>query len=66
LSLTFLEPAIYRAIIDDVITNIKNDFDDYGVGEDILSDLQSVSIDILWWVVSYRWRLTSDCAALGE
>ncbi|EJD02638.1 transcription factor IIA, alpha/beta subunit [Fomitiporia mediterranea MF3/22] len=34
-------PAIYRAIIDDVITNIKSDFDDFGVGEDVLSDLQS-------------------------
>lgn len=34
---------IYRAIIDDVIANIRNDFDDYGVNEEVLSDLQSVS-----------------------
>lgn len=35
---------IYRAIIDDVIANIKSEFDDYGVGEDVLGDLQSVSL----------------------
>ncbi|KAL5523514.1 hypothetical protein ACEPAG_7687 [Sanghuangporus baumii] len=34
-------PMIYRAIIDDVIANIKSDFDDYGVSEAVLSDLQS-------------------------
>ena len=44
------EPLIYRQIIDDVITNIKTEFDDYGVSEDILSDLQSVSLskERLW------------------
>ena len=38
----FLEPSVYRAIIDDVMANIKNDFDDHGVNEDILADLQNV------------------------
>ncbi|THH05967.1 hypothetical protein EW145_g4417 [Phellinidium pouzarii] len=32
---------IYRTIIDDVIANIKGEFDDYGVGENVLGDLQS-------------------------
>lgn len=35
---------IYRSIIDDVIANIKSDFDDYGIGEDALSELQTVSL----------------------
>ncbi|KAI5119806.1 hypothetical protein M0805_006939 [Coniferiporia weirii] len=34
-------PMIYRAIIDDVIASIKSEFDDYGVGEEVLGDLQS-------------------------
>jgi transcription initiation factor TFIIA large subunit len=38
-----LEPSIYRAIIDDVITAIKPDFDEFGVSEDILAALQNVS-----------------------
>jgi len=33
-------PAIYRAIIDDVIQNMRSDFDDYGVSEEVLSLLQ--------------------------
>lgn len=41
------EPATYRQIIDDVIANIKGEFDDYGVSEDILSDLQSVSVIVV-------------------
>jgi len=32
---------IYRAIIDDVMANIKADFDDHGVNEDIIADLQN-------------------------
>ena len=39
-----IKPATYRAIIDDVIANIKSEFDDYGVSEEVLGDLQSVSI----------------------
>lgn len=36
------EPNIYRAIIDDVITSMKPEFDEYGVSEDILAELQNV------------------------
>ena len=38
-----IKPSIYRAVIDDVIGNIKNEFDEYGVAEDVLADLQRVS-----------------------
>ena len=38
------EPAIYRAVIDDVIANIKSGFDEYGVSEDVLAELQHVSM----------------------
>ncbi|KAK7692272.1 hypothetical protein QCA50_003897 [Cerrena zonata] len=34
-------PGVYRSVIDDVIANIKSEFDEYGVGEDVLADLQS-------------------------
>ncbi|KAI0335085.1 transcription factor IIA, alpha/beta subunit [Cubamyces sp. BRFM 1775] len=34
-------PSIYRAVIDDVIANIKTEFDEYGVSEDVLAELQS-------------------------
>ncbi|KAI8993966.1 transcription factor IIA, alpha/beta subunit [Trametes punicea] len=34
-------PSIYRAVIDDVIANIKPEFDEYGVSEDVLAELQS-------------------------
>ncbi|EIW62804.1 transcription factor IIA alpha/beta subunit [Trametes versicolor FP-101664 SS1] len=34
-------PSIYRAVIDDVISNIKSEFDEYGVSEDVLAELQS-------------------------
>ncbi|KAH7889091.1 transcription factor IIA alpha beta subunit [Phlebopus sp. FC_14] len=33
-------PAIYRAVIDEVIAAIKPEFDEYGVSEDVLADLQ--------------------------
>jgi hypothetical protein len=38
-----VEPSIYRSVIDDVMKNIKSDFDEYGVSEDVLADLQRVS-----------------------
>ena len=38
-----LEPTIYRAIIDDVVAAMKPEFDEYGVSEDVLADLQHVS-----------------------
>ncbi|KAI0744002.1 transcription factor IIA, alpha/beta subunit-domain-containing protein [Daedaleopsis nitida] len=34
-------PSIYRAVIDDVIGSIKPEFDDFGVSEDVLAELQS-------------------------
>ncbi|KAI0745255.1 transcription factor IIA, alpha/beta subunit [Earliella scabrosa] len=34
-------PSIYRAVIDDVIHNIKPEFDDFGVPEEVLAELQS-------------------------
>ncbi|KIY50150.1 hypothetical protein FISHEDRAFT_71766 [Fistulina hepatica ATCC 64428] len=36
----FFEPAIYRAVIDDVIENIKPDFEGFGIPADVLADLQ--------------------------
>ncbi|KAH9946944.1 transcription factor IIA alpha/beta subunit [Amylocystis lapponica] len=33
-------PTIYRAVIDDVISSIKSEFDEYGVGEEVLAELQ--------------------------
>ncbi|KAF8893451.1 transcription factor IIA, alpha/beta subunit [Infundibulicybe gibba] len=33
-------PGIYRAVIDDVIAAIKPEFDEYGVAEDVLAELQ--------------------------
>jgi len=35
-----VQPAIYRSVIDDVITNMRSDFDDYGVSDEVLSLLQ--------------------------
>ena len=40
---TLLEPTIYRAIIDDVVEAMKAEFDEFGVSEDVLADLQHVS-----------------------
>ena len=40
---SLVEPTIYRAVIDDVIANIKPEFDDFGVSEEVLAELQSVS-----------------------
>ncbi|KAF7797584.1 hypothetical protein EIP86_008784 [Pleurotus ostreatoroseus] len=34
------KPNIYRAVIDDVISNIKSEFDEYGVSEEVLAELQ--------------------------
>ncbi|KAF9236367.1 transcription factor IIA alpha beta subunit [Melanogaster broomeanus] len=34
------EPNIYRSVIDEVIAAIKPEFDEYGVSEDVLADLQ--------------------------
>ena len=45
-ALRAIEPAIYRAVIDDVILSIKSDFDEYGVSEDVLADLQQVRFSV--------------------
>ncbi|OBZ70666.1 Transcription initiation factor IIA large subunit [Grifola frondosa] len=34
-------PSIYRAVIDDVIASMKSEFEEYGVGEEVLAELQS-------------------------
>ncbi|KAF9452776.1 transcription factor IIA, alpha/beta subunit [Macrolepiota fuliginosa MF-IS2] len=34
-------PTIYRSVIDDVIASIKSEFDEYGVSEDVLAELQN-------------------------
>ncbi|KIJ55105.1 hypothetical protein M422DRAFT_23756 [Sphaerobolus stellatus SS14] len=34
-------PEIYREVIKDVITNIRHEFEEYGVAEDVLEDLRS-------------------------
>ncbi|KAG5646259.1 hypothetical protein DXG03_004086, partial [Asterophora parasitica] len=36
-----LEPGIYRAVIDDVVANMKAEFDEYGVAEEVLAELQN-------------------------
>ncbi|KAJ7079146.1 transcription factor IIA alpha/beta subunit [Mycena belliarum] len=33
-------PSIYRTVIDDVIASIKPEFEEYGVSEDVLAELQ--------------------------
>jgi len=42
------EPGIYRTVIDDVIANMKSEFDEYGVSEEVLADLQNVSHCFSW------------------
>lgn len=37
------QPQVYRAIIDDVIASVSVDFEEYGMDEDLLPLLQSVS-----------------------
>jgi len=34
-------PQTYRSVIDDVISSIRSEFDEYGVSEDVLGDLQT-------------------------
>ena len=42
------QPQVYRRIIDDVIEKVKVDFDEYGIEEDVLINLQAVSCLNLW------------------
>jgi len=46
--LGIFEPGIYRTVIDDVIANMKSEFDEYGVSEEVLADLQNVSYRFSW------------------
>ncbi|KAG8700817.1 hypothetical protein FRC08_004431 [Ceratobasidium sp. 394] len=38
-------PQVYRAIIDEVMANIKGEFEEFGVEEDVLAQLQNVSLN---------------------
>ena len=38
------QPVVYRSIIDDVIENIRVDFEEYGMEEEILLKLQAASL----------------------
>jgi hypothetical protein len=49
------QSATYRTIIDDVIANIRQDFDDVGIEREVLEELQRVS------GAGRRW--TSDLSA---
>ncbi|KAK0476730.1 transcription factor IIA alpha/beta subunit [Armillaria novae-zelandiae] len=60
-------PNVYRAVIDDVIDAIKPEFEEYGVPEDVLAELQRVSL-VFFLVHSFcqLWAVTemggqSDC-----
>lgn len=39
-----LQPEIYRAVIDDVVSSVKVDFEEYGMEEEILMHLQQVGL----------------------
>lgn len=45
---TRAQPQVYRAIIDDVIANVSVDFEEYGMDDDLLPLLQSVSPAADW------------------
>jgi hypothetical protein len=36
------QPQIYRTIIDDVIASVQVDFEEYGMEEEVLNNLQAV------------------------
>ncbi|KAJ7789780.1 transcription factor IIA, alpha/beta subunit-domain-containing protein [Mycena olivaceomarginata] len=38
-------PSIYRAVIDDVVASIRPAFDEFGVDDDVLNELQSVKTE---------------------
>ena len=37
------QPQVYRSIIDDVVANIQVDFEEYGMEDEVLINLQAVS-----------------------
>ena len=41
-----LQTAVYRFVVDDVITNVRRDFEDMGVDETIMHELQRVSAGV--------------------
>lgn len=41
-----LQPAVYRVIIDDVISSVQQDFEEYGLEEELLRALQQVGISV--------------------
>lgn len=45
-----IEPAIYRAVIDEVMSAIRPEFDEYGVAEEVLGELQHVSLNLTTWI----------------
>ncbi|ELU35660.1 TFIIA domain-containing protein [Rhizoctonia solani AG-1 IA] len=38
------QPQVYRAIIDEVMANIKSEFEEFGVDEDVMAQLQNVRL----------------------
>jgi hypothetical protein len=49
-------PTIYRSVIDEVISAIKPEFDEYGVDENVLADLQQVSLTLPLPFLFQSWR----------
>ena len=43
LRIVMYQPQVYRSIIDDVVANIQVDFEEYGMEEEVLINLQAVS-----------------------
>jgi hypothetical protein len=41
-----VEPNVYRAVIDEVIAAIRPEFDEYGVSEVVLGELQHVRMTL--------------------
>lgn len=41
-SVAATQPNVYRTIIDDVVANVRADFDEFGIEENLLALLQQV------------------------
>lgn len=59
-----LVPAIYRRVIDDVVTNVRRDFDEHGVDEMILAELQRVRTTLACFAMPSLLTSISISAAL--
>jgi hypothetical protein len=46
-----LQPGVYRSIIGEVIGSLKADFDEFGIGDEVLDTLRQVSVFTLLGVV---------------